>query len=247
MEPLVSIIIPTLNRLQFIKETIRSVSEQTYRNVEIIVSDNGSTSDVKEYIRDVIDSDLRILYRKNTETVTMASHFNQCLHLAKGRYIIYISDDDLISDNFIRLMVDKFESNSSISVGISKTQIINTNGDIVRSIPVSTWDEQNGKNFIDDWLIKNREIPVATFISLFTKTDRLKLSGGFPDFEAGAHIDNAITINLCLMGDIAFVEQATFFYRVYSESFGLSMPLNRLLKASHQFSNYYRINKSKIE
>jgi glycosyltransferase involved in cell wall biosynthesis len=246
MNPLVSIIVPTLNRKQFIKETIKSVNRQTYINLEIIISDNGSNYSVREYLNDDISTDPRIIFRENTTTVSMASHFNQCLDLATGEYIFYISDDDLISENYIELMVKRFQEDKKISIGISTTEIIDINTVVNEKITTTIWAQKDGKEFIFDWLLRDISIPVVSFISVFTKTHLLKSLGGFPDFEGGCHIDNALAINLCWKGDIIFVKDVSFFYRVYSASYGLSMPLKKLELGSNEFTKYYLNDKASL-
>ncbi len=51
MDPLVSVIIATYNRAEFIAETVRSVLDQTYRNIETIVVDDGSTDNTREVLK----------------------------------------------------------------------------------------------------------------------------------------------------------------------------------------------------
>jgi len=246
MKSLVSVIIPTLNRLQYITQTIKSVTEQTYTDLEIIVSDNGSSCDVRTHINYFLENDARIIFRRNETTVTMPQHFNQCLALAKGEYIIYISDDDLISNSFVQNMVEAFEADSAVTIGVSETKIIDVDGTVVSSVAAPAWNIANGRDFVYSWLLNNEKIPVASFISLFAKREAVKQFGGFPEFEAGAHIDNAVAINLCLTGNIVYVSNAIFFYREYIANFGLSMPLKKLAKASKQFIYYYQSKRNQL-
>jgi len=235
--PLVTVAIPTLNRLMFIESTLESILKQTYKNLEIIVSDNGSKVDVKNHIKALLE-DERVLFRRNLETVTLPEHFNQCLDLASGKYFIVISDDDIISNGFIEKMVDEFESDEKITIGLSNTKILSKNSEITNTINDPNWETLGGELFLDRWLHLRQDIPVASFISLFCKTETLVKIGKYPHFADGAHIDNAVAIDLCLLGKIFYLKTETFYYRVYSSSFGLSMKHKNLALASHQFANY---------
>lgn len=240
--PLVSVVIPTLNRPDFIKETLDSVINQTYRNLEIIISDNGSNYDVKEYLKTYFSNDSRIVFRKNKYTILPALHFNQCLEFASGKYFIIICDDDFISNNFIELLVKEFEINPNLSIGLTKNNQINEFSELIKENQIVPWKIKNGKLFLDDWLKGNEIAPVSSFISLFANRVTLLKSGGFPNFQDASHSDNASAINLALRGDVLFLNDIIFSYRVYKQSFGLKLNYSSLSKASREFINYFKKN-----
>lgn len=237
--PKVTVIIPTLNRLKFISETITSVINQTYENLEIIVSDNGSKVNVKEHINHFLQNDNRVFYRRNDITIPATDHFNQCINLASGKYFIIISDDDFISKNFLEALVMQFEKNPKLSLGITSNVQIDEYGFQKVTLPSAKWVIKPGYQFLNDWLLKNEINFIASFISAFTLTDFIKKTGGHPCFNDASHSDNAVAINLSLQGDVVFVEEAIFYYRVYNESFGLSLSYKSLAKASKDLINFY--------
>lgn len=90
--PLISVIIPTYNRAHLIKRSATSVLNQTYKNLELIIVDDGSTDNTKE----VIDSlnDKRIVYvKQENQGVSMAR--NNGVAIAKGEYIAFQDSDDV--------------------------------------------------------------------------------------------------------------------------------------------------------
>lgn len=247
MQPLVTVVIPTLNRLDFLEETINSVINQTYKNLEILISDNGSDVSIVTKIEHLIEPDHRIRFRQNEKTIPASYHFNQCLDIANGKYFILLSDDDFISSNLIELMVANFEANPSVIIGVSKNIIIDKDGNILNELPVVAWEKKNSKLFIFDWLYGVEKSPVGSFISTFTRTEEFRNSGGYPHFKDASHSDNASTINLCLFdGDVIFINNASFFYRVYLSSFGLRVPYESLIISSKQFINYYKNDKNLV-
>lgn len=234
--PLVTIAIPTLNRSDYLKKTITSVLVQTYKNIEVIISSNGSEDDTPEVVSHYKDA--RIRYRENTSTVAAPLHFNQCLSEAKGKYFILLSDDDLVSPNYVESHVKCFSQYPSATIGLPHCEIIDENGRIIQSLPDLTWSYRRGVYFILDWLYGKNPIPVPTFISLFSRTDFLKNVGGYPHFTRGLNSENATIIALSLLGDVIYSSNSIFQYRVYLSSYGLNVSYKDLAKSAHEFKQH---------
>lgn len=95
--PLISIIIPTYNRVNTLPKTVASVINQTYSNWECIIVDDGSTDDTETLCRDWIDNDSRLQYIQRTISPKGASHCrNIGLAAAKGDYVIFLDSDDIL-------------------------------------------------------------------------------------------------------------------------------------------------------
>lgn len=102
--PLVSIIIPCYNAGAYISDTLRSVVEQTYTNLEIIVVDDGSSDDSLEQIRAINDDRIRVHSQPNGG---QGAASNKGLQLAKGEYIKFFDADDIMCQEHIELQVRK--------------------------------------------------------------------------------------------------------------------------------------------
>lgn len=89
--PLISVIIPTYNRAKLLKRSIVSVLNQTYKNIEVIVVDDGSTDDTKEMIRKL--NDKRIIYVFQNNSGACAARNNGIEH-SNGEYISFQDSDD---------------------------------------------------------------------------------------------------------------------------------------------------------
>lgn len=92
--PLVSVAIPTYNNAGLIGETINSVRAQTYRNLEIIVVDDGSTDETAKVVKQLIDQDSRIIYKKIENSLSPTAR-NTGFLLAKGEFLACVDSDDL--------------------------------------------------------------------------------------------------------------------------------------------------------
>ncbi len=93
MSELVSIIMPSFNTGRFIKKTINSVLNQTYKNWELIIVDDCSNDNTDEIVNNINDS--RIRYFKNRSNVGAALSRNKALKEARGKWIAFLDSDDL--------------------------------------------------------------------------------------------------------------------------------------------------------
>jgi glycosyltransferase involved in cell wall biosynthesis len=107
--PLVSVVIPGYKDI-YILETIDSVLNQTYKNIEIIVIDDGSPNNLPGVLQDLIDSNkIRYFYQENKK---MAAAKNHGVRRSTGDLIAFIDDDDLWYENKIALQVEAFNSSN---------------------------------------------------------------------------------------------------------------------------------------
>ena len=88
--PFISVIIPTFNRLELLKETVESVRLQTYRDFEIIVVNDGSSDGTAEWL--AAQTDLRVLEQDNQGIATSR---NNGAGMARGRWLAFLDHDDL--------------------------------------------------------------------------------------------------------------------------------------------------------
>lgn len=112
----VSIIIPTLNNIDYTRQCISAI-QQTAGDVsyEIIVVDNGSTDGTREYLRTEMQAGyLRALFNERNETFSHAN--NQGAAIAHGAYLLFLNNDTKPLSGWLRALVDTFEQNSRIGV-----------------------------------------------------------------------------------------------------------------------------------
>jgi glycosyltransferase involved in cell wall biosynthesis len=107
MSVLFSIIIPSYNRADFIKNIIRDILAQVYTNYELIVVDDGSSDNTNEIVNQFIDenpqSKIKYLYQANSERGVAR---NNGLENAKGDYVIFIDSDDTVYVNHLEVAYD---------------------------------------------------------------------------------------------------------------------------------------------
>jgi glycosyltransferase involved in cell wall biosynthesis len=91
--PAVSIILPTFNRLQFLRPAIDSVFAQTFHDWELIIADDGSDAETKTYLESLRDSRVCVIWLSHTGRPSVVS--NVAVRAARGEYIAFLDSDDL--------------------------------------------------------------------------------------------------------------------------------------------------------
>lgn len=115
--PLVSIIVPVYNLAPYIEKCIQSIQEQTYKNLEIIVIDDGSTDDSSRICDKIAVNDKRIkVIHQNNLGVVMAR--KKGVELAKGKYISFVDGDDWIEPEMFKFMLTNIGQAEIFSLGV---------------------------------------------------------------------------------------------------------------------------------
>lgn len=99
-----SVLIPTRNRLEYLKHAIRSVLRQDYDHWEIVVSDNDSEEDIKGYVASLADP--RIKYSRTEKFLSVTENWNRALVNSGGDYIIMMGDDDCLLQGYFNQTSD---------------------------------------------------------------------------------------------------------------------------------------------
>ncbi len=142
-----SIIIPSFNSLTFLNETLESVFNQTYPNIEVIIIDDGSTDGSFEYLQSIDKPNF--IVKKNKGKGACAAR-NYGFELATGDYIMYLDADDIISPNKIEAQISLFKEHGD-DILVSGMW-----GRFYRTIEDVKWSEQllnKDYNTPIEWLI----------------------------------------------------------------------------------------------
>lgn len=125
-QPLVSVVIPTFNRPQYLGLALGSAIGQTFKNIEIIVQDNASVEDPTASVSAVGDSRVR-LFRNATNIGQTANIVTACAR-ATGKYIAILGDDDVWHPDFLATLVPPLENDPEIIVSFCAHDYIDVQG-----------------------------------------------------------------------------------------------------------------------
>ncbi len=127
-EPLVTVVIPTYNRPKYLREAIESAVNQTYKNVEIIVSDDGSVENPQDIVESFQDS--RIRFQRNTKNLGIALNVINAFKAAQGKYVASLNDDDVWNEDFLEKLVPHLEADANLAIAFSDHYIIDSKGKV---------------------------------------------------------------------------------------------------------------------
>lgn len=113
-KPLVSVIMPTYDRPQYLQEAIASAVNQTYQNIEIIVSDNCSPESPWSIIESFQDS--RIKFFRNDQNLGMFANTMGAFKRATGQYVASLLDDDAWEPQYLERLVPALEKHKDVAI-----------------------------------------------------------------------------------------------------------------------------------
>lgn len=127
--PLVSVIIPCYNAEKYVEAAVRSIMNQTYKNLEILCCDDCSTDRTFSILQELADEDSRIKLFKNETNQKIVKTLNNLVSLANGKYIARMDADDISLPKRIEKQVEFLEENSDIAFCGTNAWHIDENGE----------------------------------------------------------------------------------------------------------------------
>ncbi len=158
--PLVSVIIPAYNHEKYIQDTIKSIINQTYNNIELIIIDDGSPDNTWEKIQELKDECENIFKRvvfKTKKNSGMEDSLNIGVSLAQGEYIFIIASDDIAKPELIETEVNFLIKNPEYSLCTCNDELIDSEG------KVCYWDKK--RNIVYD----KKNAKYKTFVEYLKK------------------------------------------------------------------------------
>jgi glycosyltransferase involved in cell wall biosynthesis len=171
--PLVSIVIPTYNRINLLLRAIESVKDQTYGNWELLIIDDISSDGTKEKMEEIQKDDKRIKYfRREVDNIPgISKYLNYGIEKASGKYIARLDDDDIwCLENKLKMQVEFLENNPDYVLVGGGMIIVDENGnEKFRYLKREKDDEiREGALFAN---------PFAHVVVMFRKDSALKVGG----------------------------------------------------------------------
>lgn len=117
-----SVLIPTFNRADYLKECLNSVLSNDYENMEVIVSDNASEDSTPEVVKSFKDK--RLKYFRNKENIGDELNTIGAIKKATGDYIFFLTDDDFLNEAAIPKTIQILEKHHDVGVVMSRLNIL---------------------------------------------------------------------------------------------------------------------------
>ena len=212
----VSIGMPVFNGEKYIKNAIDSIQKQTFRNFELIISDNASTDRTSEICRDYASTDTRVRYYRNEKNIGAPKNYNRVFRLSSSEYFKWAAYDDVLAPEFLRKCVDVLDKDKSVVGCHSKTGRIDQNGNFLgyynEGLLTKISSSKPHERFRDLIGLRYTTTPFHGVYraSLFAKS---QLHGSY----IGA--DRNLVAELSLMGVIYEIPECLFYWREHPNSY----------------------------
>lgn len=116
--PLVTVICLCYNHEAYVIESLNSVLNQTYSNIELIIVDDCSTDNSKIQIKDWLSNHPKVIFIENQANIENTRSFNKALPHALGEYVIDLAADDVLLPNCITTQINAFKNSSFKNLGV---------------------------------------------------------------------------------------------------------------------------------
>lgn len=159
-----SIILPCYNLEKYIKKSIESILNQTYKEFELIIVDDGSTDESLNIIQSFQKEDERIkLIKKSNGGVSTAR--NMGIKEATGEYILFFDGDDLIEKNTLEILKENFDRNKTDMVSFGYKKIDSGTLDTLKHYSSNKFDSKKftGTDFLKKFLLKKIDQHICSF------------------------------------------------------------------------------------
>ncbi len=202
-EPLVTIGLPTYNRPEGLRKLLESILQQTYLNLEIIISDNCSIKgEVQEIINQYALRDSRIKHYRQDENIGLEENFNFVFSKSTADYFIWMSDDDFFDANYVAECI----------------HFLQKNPDYVLCSGVARYYSGTAFLFDEKMFRLDQSNPVFRLFAYFSSVNkngnfygvfRNRLFAGKP---IGVHIgcDWSFMAKLAILGKLAFIDTTSY-------------------------------------
>lgn len=222
-QELISVIIPTYNRSATIERAINSVRKQTYKNIEIIVVDDGSTDLTKKIVKDLQKKDDRISLYENSKNIGPAATRNRGVIFAKGDYIAFQDSDDEWLPEKLEKQMDKFHQDPEFV--LVYCPFLRCENGREFQIPSKDTDKKLLEGDLYFSLLEKNKI--GTPVMLIEKRIFEQI-GGF-DEKLGAFEDWDLAIRISQRGKIGYVEKPL--HKAYVSSGGVNSNHKNIVRA----------------
>ncbi|MEX0729853.1 MAG: glycosyltransferase [Aquisalimonadaceae bacterium] len=212
IDKLVSVIIPAYNRESFIRRTVTSVLEQTYSQVELLVTDDGSTDGTTSILTEYSKRDqLRLLSHPGRQNRGQSASINLALTEATGDYICILDSDDMFAPRKLEVLVDYLENNPEIGLVYSNGYAVDEKDNILYEIHSADHQEFNDPNrlLLDCYFLLPQNAVVRK--SVFDK------AGRFEEAFRSAQ-DHDMLLRIAEITKMAYISDFLFYYRRHRDS-----------------------------
>ena len=211
--PAVQLFILSRDRLDYCRQTVESAVRQTYKNIEIIVSDNSEKDDVEEMLTSEFP-EVTVIRRK--PTLPALEHFNTLIAEATAPLLVLFHDDDTLHSDYVSSMVEIAIRNSDVAaVGCNAyvTKGVNTTQQHFMGLFQGNLKINNPIDFLEPYLSLSLVCP-APFPGYMYRTHAIK-NFALEKKKGGKHSDVSFLLSIISTASILWIDKCLFDYRYH--------------------------------
>lgn len=225
--PLVTFFIPSYNHAKYVEKSIVSVCEQTYKNLEVIIIDDGSTDGSHDLILELQKKyNFKYIHRPNKGLIKT---LNEALEIAKGEYICWGGSDDYFALDKVKKQVEFFKTHLDYAVCYGKMIYIDSDGNVTKEAKT----KYNASGFVFDKLLYRNFITLPT---VMVKTSIIKEFDGFD--ERFFLEDYPLWLKISKKYKIGFLDEVLTYYRLHDSN--VSGDLFKMVKEIESILSDYK-------
>lgn len=214
--PTVSVIIPTYNRADFLARAVKSVLNQSFKNFELIIVDDGSTDNTGETAKRFQKEDSRVKYVWQKNSGTPASSQNTGIRNARGEYVAFLDDDDEWLRNKLEKQIALFQNSKKQNLGI-----VGCGSFIIKNDKAAIYKFSKIENILKSLLEKSVFMSNSATV---IKNDVFAKVGLFDEkFKLFSNRD--MWLKICLEYGFDFVDEPLYRYYVHTGNISRKHPL----------------------
>jgi glycosyltransferase involved in cell wall biosynthesis len=240
-QPLVSVLIFNYNYGKYLKECIESVLNQTYQNIEIIISDNDSSDDswdiIQNYIKQYPD---KFTITKNRVNFGVVDNVRNCTLHVKGKYYILLCADDILVKSYIEKAVHILDKYDQAGFLLVHRSIINSDNNIIKEAPF----------YNRSCIIPGEEQAAVFMLAIVNPTlsqVMYRTKNGFNEFSHTLigrwYSAQLFDFKLCIISSMAYINEPLLLQRIHGKNDSLKAAKNLLevlgpYTLHHQFADF---------
>lgn len=213
IQPLVSVILPVYNAEKYLCETLESIINQSYKNMEIVIVNDGSVDSCSSIVRSFIDS--RIIYIEQ-DNKGLSKTLNTAIERSTGEYICRIDADDICHPDRIMLQIKEFLNDSELCLVGSNVEYIDEFGKTLGFSYSVLSDKLIKKKLQNDNCIFH---PTTMF-----KKSSFKQTNGYDEDVNIFFEDYILWLNLAKFGKFKILPKFLLKYRIHKDSVSSHIP-----------------------
>lgn len=216
--PLVSLGLPVRNGEKYIRLTLDSLAAQTFRDYEVIISDNGSTDATPEICREYALADPRIRYTRTEENRGAAWNFCHVVDESRGQYFKWVAHDDLIAPDYLEKCVSVLNTRSEMVLCFTDQVDIDADGKTLPSLYRSHIPRDKRAAAPDPSGRFRRMIKLDYRCEEVFGLIRMDVLRKTVLIKPYTDSDRTLLVELCLHGQFVQIPEVLFFHRIHGGS-----------------------------